>query len=135
VRSADIKRCTGNLLLRELRVLFVLNPPLATGLFSATGAFWHRVVRVGSLDLRGLRYSILSVSAHGEPAGIPVATELERALQRQQARRAHPAMDCLPEDEISVRVWLCGTLAAWREPRPALPMRLGDGATASVGSL
>lgn len=125
VRSADMDRLSSDALPWESRVLFLLAPPLATGLFSVTGAFWHRVVRMRSLDLRSLRYSILAVGTHGDTTLMPVVAELDRALLQQQARRSYPAMHCAPDDEISIRVWLCGSLAMWREPRPTGPATPG----------
>ncbi len=106
---------------RERRVLFVLAPPLATGLFGAAGAWWHQVVRHASFDFGQVNFSVLVLGPNDAVEPCLAGRDLERALRRQQARRVYPRMECRPDDEISQRVWLCGALAALGAVRSGSP--------------
>jgi len=117
IRILDVEADPVAGLSREAGVLFLLAPPIATGLFGTAGAFWHQVVRRARLDLRGMEFSVLALDVRADTAPAPVADELERALLRQHARRFYPCMQCLPGDEVAFRIWLCGVLAAYKGRR------------------
>lgn len=101
----------------EDAVLFLLAPPMVTGVFDLDVSFWQGVVRQERFDFTGVNFSVLTLgSDEGRTSG-SVGQDLERALVRQQARLAFPRMDCPADDETSFRVWLCGALAALKMPR------------------
>ncbi|MCW5557076.1 MAG: hypothetical protein KIT22_04465 [Verrucomicrobiae bacterium] len=115
IRILDIETGPAPGLSLESGVLFLLAPPIATGLFGTAGAFWHQIVRLARSNLRGMAFSVLALDTQADTSPTPVAEELERALLRQQARRFYPCMRCLPGDEVAFRIWLCGALAAFKE--------------------
>lgn len=136
VRALSFDELAPTHLAREHRVLFILAPPLATGLFGAAGALWHQVVRHASFDFHQLHFSVLVLGPNYDVEPCFAGRDLERALRRQGARRIYPRLECSPDDEISLRVWLCGALAALSELRPGprrektsgetLPTRIPD---------
>lgn len=114
----------------EDAVLFLLAPPIVTGVFDLDVSFWQGVVRQARFDFTGVSFSVLTFGNDQDPITRSPGQDLERALIRQRAQLAFPRMDCPADDETSFRVWLCGSLAALKmprsQPRPSL-QPAGDG--------
>lgn len=117
VRVLELLECHPERLEAEERVLFIL------GGSHEAGRGWQEVVARKHYDLQHLRFSILTLAEIMEGETVQGGLRLEATLTSQLALLTYPRLDCHPDDEVSIRVWLCGALAALKTsvtiPNPA----------------
>ena len=110
-RVRDIAHCQPNVLTQSNCVLVVIStygdgePP------DDAATFWETVVQGNSLDLRGVRFSVLALGNTTYDHFCKCGRDFDAALERQGGIRIHPRVDCDVDYEAPAKHWLDGVLA------------------------
>jgi sulfite reductase (NADPH) flavoprotein alpha-component len=107
----DMAHCQPNILTQANCVLMVVStygdgePPDDTALF------WKAVVHGNSLDLRGIKYSVLALGNTTYDQFCKCGRDFDAALERHGAMRIFPRIDCDVDYDAPAKHWLDGVLA------------------------
>jgi sulfite reductase (NADPH) flavoprotein alpha-component len=111
-RVEDMARCKAEGLTRERSVLIVVStygngepPPDAI-------RFWEDIVRDQSLDLRGLKFSVLALGNSTYDHFCKCGKDFDEALERLGATRLFPRVDSDMDFTAPVDLWIDGVLGA-----------------------
>jgi uncharacterized iron-regulated membrane protein/flavodoxin len=114
-RVRDMAHCQPNVLKQTNRVLVVAStygdgePP------DDAAPFWDAVVHGNSLDLRGVKYSVLALGNTTYDHFCKCGRELDAALERHGAVRLYPRVDCDVDYDDPAGRWIEGVLANLRQ--------------------
>jgi sulfite reductase alpha subunit-like flavoprotein len=110
-RVRDIAHCQPSVLTQSNCVLVVIStygdgePP------DDAATFWKTVVQGNSLDLRGVRFSVLALGNTTYDHFCKCGRDFDAALERHGGIRIHPRVDCDVDYEAPAKHWLDGVLA------------------------
>ena len=110
-RVRDIAHCQPSVLTQSNCVLVVIStygdgePP------DDAATFWEAVVQGNSLDLRGVRFSVLALGNTTYDHFCKCGRDFDAALERHGATRIHPRVDCDVDYDAPAKHWLNGVLA------------------------
>jgi uncharacterized iron-regulated membrane protein/flavodoxin len=110
-RVRDIAHCQPSVLTQSNCVLVVIStygdgePP------DDAATFWEAVVQGNSLDLRGVRFSVLALGNTTYDHFCKCGRDFDAALERQGGIRIHPRVDCDVDYDAPAKHWLDGVLA------------------------
>ncbi len=113
-RVRDMAHCQPNVLKQTNCVLVVAStygdgePP------DDAAPFWDAVVHGNSLDLRGVKYSVLALGNTTYDHFCKCGRELDAALERHGAVRLYPRVDCDVDYDDPASRWIEGVLANLR---------------------
>jgi sulfite reductase (NADPH) flavoprotein alpha-component len=111
VRVRDMAHCQPEVLNQAECVLMVVStygdgePP------EDAAPFWKAVVHDNSLDLRGVKYSVLALGNTTFDHFCKCGRDFDAALERHGARRIYPRVDCDVDYDLPAKHWLGGVLA------------------------
>ena len=114
-RVRDMAHCQPNVLKQTNCVLVVAStygdgePP------DDAAPFWDAVVHGNSLDLRGVKYSVLALGNTTYDHFCKCGRELDAALERHGAVRLYPRVDCDVDYDDPAGRWIEGVLANLRQ--------------------
>ena len=114
-RVRDMAHCQPNVLKQTNCVLVVAStygdgePP------DDAAPFWDAVVHGDSLDLRGMKYSVLALGNTTYDHFCKCGRELDAALERHGAVRLYPRVDCDVDYDDPAGRWIEGVLANLRQ--------------------
>ena len=114
-RVRDMAHCQPNVLKQTNCVLVVAStygdgePP------DDAAPFWDAVVHGNSLDLRGIKYSVLALGNTTYDHFCKCGRDLDTALERHGAVRLYPRVDCDVDYDYPARRWIEGVLANLRQ--------------------
>ena len=110
-RVRDMAHCQPNVLTQANCVLIVVSthgdgePP------DDAAPFWETVLHSTSLDLRGLRFSVLALGNATFDHFCKCGRDFDAALERHGARRIYPRIDCDVDYDAPAKLWLDRVLA------------------------
>ena len=110
-RARDMAHCQPSVLTQASCVLVVTStygdgePP------DDATSFWKAVVQGNSLDLRGVKFSVLALGNTTYDHFCKCGRDFDAALERHGAIRIHPRVDCDVDYDATAKHWLDGVLA------------------------
>jgi len=110
-RARDMGHCQPSVLTQAKCVLVVTStygdgePP------DDAATFWEAVVQGNSLDLRGVKFSVLALGNTTYDHFCKCGRDFDAALERQGGIRIHPRVDCDVDYDAPAKHWLDGVLA------------------------
>jgi sulfite reductase (NADPH) flavoprotein alpha-component len=117
VRVRDMAHCRPNVLAQANCVLVVAStygdgePP------DDAAPFWEAVVHGNSLDLTGVRFSVLALGNTTYDHFCKCGRELDLALERHGVARLYPRIDCDVDYDAPAKRWMDGVVAILRQER------------------
>jgi uncharacterized iron-regulated membrane protein/flavodoxin len=111
VRVRDMAHCQPNVLTQTSCALMVVStygdgePP------DDAAPFWEAVVHGNSLNLSGVKFSVLALGNTTFDHFCKCGRDLDDALERHGGTRIHPRVDCDVDYDVPAKYWLDGVVA------------------------